>query len=431
MQDTAFNDQLQLLTSPDVADRRQAVIGLGNSGEERALQVLAIVYKHDPDPALRDLAFKAGRHIKGGTGPLRGTGPLTANPGQVGAFTLVSPFTTVDSEGELPPAMTLYTRNIAVQYPHNRPAAIPPVYLPPAFSASAPAKLKPVSPQRARLAKGRMESAIGMVARGENDKALALLIEAVQTNPALSTDVLARNLASTLTGLSPLEAIESVTNRALYPPPGKGNIAIAGGVRPSNSIKVDPSLLTLLLMIVALAIILTLFYITLKFGLLNLLTTFGGYLKSDGTQAAEMQQATQTLKALSFGAMARGGLLWTFNILFDTSILYAVGVFMGGSGPVLPFLTRLLRVQAVTYALITLSLAILTFGIYRSIPASAAQQLALFSTVLALLAYLGGSLWKGYSVGLNHNMNFFKGLGVVFVASLVSGMLAVLLGSFS
>ncbi len=222
-----------------------------------------------------------------------------------------------------------------------------------------------------------------------------------------------------------------VVNRAEFPPPGKGNIAIAGAMRPSNSILVDPALLTLVLMIVALSIILTLFYVTLKFGLLNFFQALGGSFRGNATQAGDIQQATQALKDLTFGTLLKGGLLWTFNILLDTCILYAVGVFMGGSGLVLPFLTRLLRVQAVVYTLIMLSLAILTFGVYRAIPATSAARLAVLSTVLAALAYLGGTLWKGFAVGRNHNLGFFKGLGVVFVASIVSGVLAVVLGSFA
>src|SRR5258708_334770 len=59
-----FDQYLQQLVSQDAAQRRQAIIALGNSGDAQALAALANVYKTDPDPALRELALKAGRYIK-------------------------------------------------------------------------------------------------------------------------------------------------------------------------------------------------------------------------------------------------------------------------------------------------------------------------------------------------------------------------------
>src|SRR5215813_4704730 len=59
-----FDRYIQQLSSQDVETRRQAIIALGNSVDQRAMAALANVYKNDPDPALRELALKAGRHIK-------------------------------------------------------------------------------------------------------------------------------------------------------------------------------------------------------------------------------------------------------------------------------------------------------------------------------------------------------------------------------
>src|SRR5258708_32075297 len=55
---------MQQLSRQDVETRRLEIIALGNSADQRAMASLANVYKTDPDPALRELALKAGRYIK-------------------------------------------------------------------------------------------------------------------------------------------------------------------------------------------------------------------------------------------------------------------------------------------------------------------------------------------------------------------------------
>lgn len=58
------NQLLSQLTHQDPHQRRQAIIALGKSGNPAALEPLQQVYKSDPDPAVRELAAKAGYHIK-------------------------------------------------------------------------------------------------------------------------------------------------------------------------------------------------------------------------------------------------------------------------------------------------------------------------------------------------------------------------------
>lgn len=52
------------LHSADPEQRRQAIIALANSRDLAALRPLAEAFQHDPDPALRELALKAGRYIR-------------------------------------------------------------------------------------------------------------------------------------------------------------------------------------------------------------------------------------------------------------------------------------------------------------------------------------------------------------------------------
>ena len=59
-----FETYVNQLRSADPNQRREAIIALANSRELAALKPLAEVFQHDPDPALRELALKAGRYIR-------------------------------------------------------------------------------------------------------------------------------------------------------------------------------------------------------------------------------------------------------------------------------------------------------------------------------------------------------------------------------
>lgn len=55
---------LRQLHSDDPAQRRQAIVALANSRDPAALKPLAALFRSDPDPALRELALKAGRYLR-------------------------------------------------------------------------------------------------------------------------------------------------------------------------------------------------------------------------------------------------------------------------------------------------------------------------------------------------------------------------------
>jgi hypothetical protein len=54
----------RLMNSPDPDDRRTAIRKLAEWGDESALPYLSAIYKTDSDPAIRELAAKAGRYIR-------------------------------------------------------------------------------------------------------------------------------------------------------------------------------------------------------------------------------------------------------------------------------------------------------------------------------------------------------------------------------
>src|SRR5258708_5931480 len=105
-----FDQYIQQLASQDAAQRRQAIIALGNAGNPQALPALANIYRTDPDPVLRELALKAGRYIKGLTLTSPGVQP-TATPAapvvSAPPASSTSPFTLSDLAASAAPDMAL------------------------------------------------------------------------------------------------------------------------------------------------------------------------------------------------------------------------------------------------------------------------------------------------------------------------------------
>jgi hypothetical protein len=71
-----IDDVLKQLKNPDPEERKKAVVTLGRLRNRAALKPLEEVYRRDPDPDLRQLAYKVGRYIQYQsqvTNPIRGT----------------------------------------------------------------------------------------------------------------------------------------------------------------------------------------------------------------------------------------------------------------------------------------------------------------------------------------------------------------------
>jgi hypothetical protein len=74
----------QLLKSDDAEERKKGIKALARTGDREALRYLATIYKEDPEPDVRDLALKAGQHIKNtgtkdewaGTGDFKATAEM-------------------------------------------------------------------------------------------------------------------------------------------------------------------------------------------------------------------------------------------------------------------------------------------------------------------------------------------------------------------
>src|SRR5437868_258851 len=57
------------LDSDDPEQRKAAIVALARSADAESLPLLVKIYRNDPDPTLRELALKAGRHIKAQSKP--------------------------------------------------------------------------------------------------------------------------------------------------------------------------------------------------------------------------------------------------------------------------------------------------------------------------------------------------------------------------
>ncbi len=150
------DELIQQLKHPDAARRRAAITALANSKDPAALPALAAVYRRDPDPALRELALKAGRFIR----QHAGSGPQTP----------------VDAaSGPTPPPLE--------PAPHE------------------------VSERDAELARGYLNAAMTHHTQGDKVRAIENLGKALSLNPKLGSDSFVENLVLTLTGRSVADAM--------------------------------------------------------------------------------------------------------------------------------------------------------------------------------------------------------------------------------
>jgi predicted esterase len=146
------------LRSADPDQRKAAILALGRAADVDALPLLANLYRNDPDSALRELALKAGRHIKAQSQP-----------------------------STTPP-----------------PAPVADVLPPPNLSRGV---LETDSD-----AKWHYDRALDFHVRRDRARALAELGKVIQSNPAAVNDPVVRLLAGQITGLSPDDAMQTLTD---------------------------------------------------------------------------------------------------------------------------------------------------------------------------------------------------------------------------
>ncbi len=173
-----INRYVQQLKSSDPARRREAIIALGKSGDQAALSPLADVYRGDPDPALRDLALRAGRHLRS---------QLQAAPAAPAA----------GHDRRLSEELSRYEAEAEERPP--RPAAAP--------------RKRAVTPDDIRRAKEYVEEALSHNIKGDNAKGLKALRRALDANPGLQDDGYFLSVAGAVTGHNGPQAVAYILDR--------------------------------------------------------------------------------------------------------------------------------------------------------------------------------------------------------------------------
>lgn len=180
MEQATLDRYVQLLRSPDVDTRRQAIVALGRSKNPAALRPLAEVYRGESNEELRQLALRAGQFIKAQPAPAAPPPkaaplPAASNDG----LPHVSPFITTDLDTALDNAQPV---------PEPQPAARP----------VQNHRLTKSGHNAAKAAKEHAEEALTLSLRSEHAKAIKAIRKAYHLYPELMDDTYYAGLASTV-----------------------------------------------------------------------------------------------------------------------------------------------------------------------------------------------------------------------------------------
>ncbi|MCC7447406.1 MAG: HEAT repeat domain-containing protein [Anaerolineae bacterium] len=413
---------IQQLSSTDAGKRREAIIALGRAGDPRALPALLNIYKTDPDPALRELALKAGRHIKqvqSAAAPAAAKVPAAPKSASAPAVRQVAPPRDLLDEEPvfeaLPAAAYTPPPPIAPPFVEDKPAEPPP---------EKPRKI--ASENEKRLAQGKLDSAIGFRMQGNTEKALAELTAAVRADPDIAQQAVAINLAAELTGIKPpTDAIESIIQQAEAVPVRRN---MQNLVAASSGALSDPAMIGLVLDVLILTVITLLMMLVVAAGVSNYVDE-----RMTTQPSTSMMPLTNPFRGATVIAIIVGlgvaSIFFTLSSLFRNGITYIVGTFMGGAGELFKFLSATTRFQSIITVPITIAFA-LAF-VAPSIPAlkGGAEPLAVIGLIILVLTGLISLIGYIIVVARAHEVGFFKGLVIIFVGSMAQNCVLYLLSN--
>ncbi|HEX2619013.1 MAG TPA: HEAT repeat domain-containing protein, partial [Phototrophicaceae bacterium] len=168
------------LNDSDAEKRKQAVTALAKTKDRQALNYLAAVYQNDRDPQVRELARKAGLFITKHTG---GSG------GSAKSKPIISDYDDDQEEDTGDTGRSTY-------YEENETDPFP-------VSMS-------ISALDEERAAGLVKQALDIHMRGDNDRALKYLQDALKKNPNLARDSYTIGLAATISGMDGDKAIRMI-----------------------------------------------------------------------------------------------------------------------------------------------------------------------------------------------------------------------------
>jgi hypothetical protein len=198
------------LQSTDPNQRRQAIIALGSSKNPAALQHLAQIFRTDPEPELRELARKAGVHIRKAMDSAGAANVAAAKAPQPPAPVRSSDIDVDDPDLDavlgsittLPPSVVEVEQEPEPVQPARESAAT--------VHRRAEGRSYEISRANIQRAKEYVEGALSMNMRGANDKAMKMLAQALSLNPNLINDGYFMSIAASITGLEGDGAVQMI-----------------------------------------------------------------------------------------------------------------------------------------------------------------------------------------------------------------------------
>ncbi|MBN2472052.1 MAG: HEAT repeat domain-containing protein [Anaerolineae bacterium] len=379
------------LASRDPAVRRGAIVSLGKSGDERALPLLARVYKDDPDPALRVLALKAGKYLK-----------------QQLAAAAEAPARPVDKR---------YEAYIQAGYDDGTRGA--PDYVLPLYDEDddptqdgyqvmeRQSEDAPLSDENRRKAADLARRGLEDYERGRHADSLNALIAALELNPRLKFESSVQQAAAGLTGQRPEEAaliLADPLRRQMYV--GQVEEKVVERVKKTGGVSWGDVLfdLALLALAVMLGVVLSLWGANTFF--------------ADTLAFSDLPPDTVAgLNALGVPLMLLAGLL-TGIVVAITALITSVAVhvvagFFRGGASLTGTLHALIPIQTV---LVVLSIALP----FLTLLANSVQ----ISAGLGSLISFAGLIWQVRALSKAHDFGWPSGCASLIITGIVLGLLS-------
>lgn len=358
---------IRQLKDKDPAQRRAAILALGNSKDKRALKYLAEVYRNDPDPALQQLAYKAGAFIK------------KHGEAEADSSTYQSP----EPEFESQPR-------------HDMPVK--------------------VSDKDKDRAQGYLDRALDFHMNGNKAQVAENLLKALQYNPNLRKDSVAAGLAAETFGRNADEAFDMLMNeqvRAQVKARSQAQKSAQRSVETSEDLA-NAGFYGLVL------------WLVMFIGTVVLLYLASQVISAENLQEAfptEDQEALSNIEALSVGAILLTALIYSvinvIGVAASAGAIHAIARYLlVGSGSFLGFFWRYSLFQAIYYGV-----GMVAYVFFMLSPSPN------FFFIFALAATLGGLYGLYYLVqmiGRYYNFGACSGCMAIFGGTLL--LVAVYMG---
>lgn len=345
---------MEKLGSPNVAQRRQAVVALANSGDPDTVDILNRVASSDEDDGVRELAQKAADHVR--------KMQWQRAQASVPAAPAIGP-TTIE---KVAPEINTNTA---------RPVIDPNIN---------------VSFEKKKMARSRLDSAFRWRVDGFPAKAIVDLKRAIQLDPSLAKDGSAQALSADLMSAGTEESIELLMG---YEAPKAGANAKAAGV----------ALGEVLAFLLEGSILFALPLITIFVLYNRVMSEITG--RSDLSFGLSEINIIAQKPNLIIGSIAN----YIITSLFLYTVMFFLGIFIGGSGSLIKFIRTMMRITAVAevIAILLVFVPIMTPSLTRTLDLRHNLILYLLGV---LVLYFG---LQFYFAGRAHGFGFFKGCATV------------------